>query len=189
MVSSDRSVPEVSGCPWRAKKNTRCSATGSIASRVGWRSALVVSAMANSSLPAITARDSSSKSPSTACTRSRELTRRHAPERHAERQFGGEHVGAEGDLGRLQAGEFLEVARQVAGLREDAAGVVDHQAAGLAGPQRLGAALVAAGRESTSLKPSADSKDSTRFNSAAGVRPSALAARVTSLAGNAADDV
>ena len=63
---------------------------------------------------------------------------RHAAEGDAERQFGGEHVGAEDELRRLQAGEFLEVAGQVARLREDPVGVVDDQAAGLAGPERLG---------------------------------------------------
>ena len=44
----------------------------------------------------------------------------HPPKRNAERQFRRKHVGAEHDLGRLQSGQFLQVARQVSSLREDA---------------------------------------------------------------------
>ncbi len=73
------------------------------------------------------------------------IGRGHAAERRAQREFGGEHVGAEMQLGRLQAGEFLEVAGEVARLAEDARGVVDHQAPGLAGLQRAGGACRPAG--------------------------------------------
>ena len=72
---------------------------------------------------------------------------RHAAECNAERHLGREHVGAEHDLRRLQAGEFLQVAREVACLREDPAGVVDHEPAGLAGFQRPGGRVDELGAE------------------------------------------
>ena len=61
-----------------------------------------------------------------------------ARQRNAERQLRRKHVGAEHDLGRLQSSQFLEVARQVSSLREDAAGVVDHETSSLARLERLG---------------------------------------------------
>ena len=61
----------------------------------------------------------------------------HPPECRAQRQFGGEQVRAEVQFGCLQAREFLEVAREVAGLRKDTRGVIEHQPAGrLTGLQR-----------------------------------------------------
>jgi hypothetical protein len=95
-----------------------------MASRAGCRSALVVSEMANSSLPAS-----------------------HATERNAQRQFGREHVDAEADLGSLQPGEFLEVARQVAGLREDPGGMIDHELPRLSGLEDFGGPIDQLGTE------------------------------------------
>ena len=60
----------------------------------------------------------------------------HAAERDTERELGDERVGAESDHGRMQPGELLEIAGQVACLRKDAPGVLEHQLAGFRGHER-----------------------------------------------------
>jgi hypothetical protein len=62
------------------------------------------------------------------------------PERDTERELGDERVGAEGDHGRMQPGELLEVAGKVACLRKDAPGMLEHQLAGFRRLERTGRA-------------------------------------------------
>ncbi len=173
MVSSECSVAAASGCPCRAKKKTRCSATGSIASRCGWRSALVVSAIANSSLPASTAFDSSSKSPTTAWTRSRELAVAIRPS-----AMPSGSSAANMSVPNTISGACRPASSSRSRVRSRAWEKIRLAWSSTSRPASPGFSALAA--VSTSLDPSALSNEPTRFNSDSGVRPSAFAARVRS---------